>query len=54
MQADSKALIAGLDCVTAELVFDQFGDGLPNIQPLIFAGISGILRTSDTPITCPA
>ena len=54
MQATSKVLIIGLDCAAVGLVFDQYGDGLPNIQPLISAGISGILRSCDPPITCPA
>jgi len=50
---DRKVLVIGLDCATAEIVFDR-REELPVLRELIENGLYGNLRSSDPPITIPA
>lgn len=50
---DKKVLVIGLDCATAEIVFDR-RDELPVLKELIGNSVHGNLRSSDPPITIPA
>ncbi len=49
-----KVLIIGMDCMTPQLVFDQWRDDLPNIRGLMEQGIWGELESTIPPITVPA
>ncbi len=48
-----KVLVAGLDCATAEIVFDRRAE-FPVLDRLLAGGLHGTLRSSDPPITIPA
>ena len=48
-----KVLVAGLDCATPQVVFDRRAE-FPVLDHLLASGLSGILRSSDPPITIPA
>jgi len=50
---DKKFLVIGLDCASAEIVFDR-REELPVLRELIENGLYGNLRSSDPPITIPA
>ncbi|MFP4082679.1 MAG: alkaline phosphatase family protein [Candidatus Aminicenantes bacterium] len=50
---DKKILVIGLDCATAEIVFDHRQE-LPHLKELMESGFYGNLRSSDPPITIPA
>jgi predicted AlkP superfamily phosphohydrolase/phosphomutase len=50
---DKKVLVIGLDCATAEVVFDR-KEELPVLNELIENSVYGNLRSSDPPITIPA
>lgn len=50
----SRLLVIGLDCAAPQLVFDRWRDELPVIRSLVDRGVSGVLRSSDPPITVPA
>ena len=49
-----KVLVLALDCVPADLLFEQFIDELPNLRKLMDNGIHGVLESCDPPITIPA
>jgi len=49
-----KVLIIGMDCLTPQLVFDQWRDDLPHLQGLMEQGIWGQLESTIPPITVPA
>ncbi len=48
-----KVLVVGLDCATAQIVFDRRAE-LPTLNRLIEGGSWGLLRSTDPPITIPA
>jgi predicted AlkP superfamily phosphohydrolase/phosphomutase len=50
----SKLIVIGLDCVTPQLVYDQWLDDMPNIRRLVAGGFSGNLYSTIPPITVPA
>src|ERR1051326_4806802 len=50
----SKVCILGLDCAAPELVFDLWGDLLPNLKRLRQSGVWGPLESTIPPITVPA
>lgn len=49
-----KLVVIGLDCVTPQLLFDQFYNDLPNIRKLVEGGFSGNMVSTIPPITVPA
>jgi predicted AlkP superfamily phosphohydrolase/phosphomutase len=49
-----KLVVIGLDCVTPQLLFDEFYDELPNIKRLVEGGYSGNMVSTIPPITVPA
>jgi predicted AlkP superfamily phosphohydrolase/phosphomutase len=49
-----KFVIMGLDCAAPELVFDKLVDRVPNIARLAEEAASGLLESTDPPITIPA
>jgi len=49
-----KLLIIGLDSAAPKLVFDKWGEELPNLKNLMAKGIHGALETAHPPITVPA
>jgi predicted AlkP superfamily phosphohydrolase/phosphomutase len=49
-----KLLVAGLDCASPQLVFDEYLEDLPTIRGLLRRSTYGILRSCDPPITVPA
>ncbi len=49
-----KVLVIGLDCVTPQLVFDQFSDDMPTFTNLKNQGGYGLLESVIPPITVPA
>ena len=49
-----KVLIIGMDCMTPQLVFDEFRDQLPNLRRLMEHGLWGKLESTIPPITVPA
>jgi len=50
----SRVLVIGLDCLTPQLVFDQWRDELPALNRLMTEGLWGPLRSTIPPITVPA
>ena len=51
---EKKLLLLGLDCVTPQLLFDEWLNDLPNIKELVRKGIHGKLYSTIPPITVPA
>ena len=49
-----KLVMIGLDCVTPQLVYDQWLDELPNLKKLVTGGIYGNMVSTIPPITVPA
>lgn len=49
-----KVVVIGLDCLTPQLLFDQWLDELPTFKRLVDAGTWGRLKSVDPPITVPA
>ena len=49
-----KAFIIGLDCAAPELVFELWGDRLPNLRRVMANGVFGKLESATPPITVPA
>ena len=52
--AGQKVFVIGLDCLTPQLVFDQWRDELPNFCRLMDQGVYGELESTVPPITVPA
>lgn len=52
--AARKIVVIGLDCLTPQLVFDQWQDELPTLSRLREQGIWGPLESTVPPITVPA
>ncbi|MBC7265026.1 MAG: alkaline phosphatase family protein [Chloroflexi bacterium] len=50
----AKVLILGMDCMTPQLVFEQWRDELPTFKSLMEGGIWGRLNSTIPPITVPA
>lgn len=50
----SKVCVIGLDCAPPELVFDLWGDLLPNLRRIRERGVYGPLNSTIPPITVPA
>lgn len=50
----SRVCIIGLDCLTPQLVFDQYLNHLPHIKELLTQSVWGPLKSSMPPITIPA
>ena len=50
----SKVVVIGLDCAAPELVFDLWGDRLPNLRRVMANGVYGSLESATPPITVPA
>lgn len=53
-QGKRKVLIIGMDCMTPQLVFEQWRDELPNLKRLMERGLWGRLESTIPPITVPA
>jgi predicted AlkP superfamily phosphohydrolase/phosphomutase len=51
---DKKLLIIGLDCMTPQLVFDEWKDDLPTLSALMDGGTYRPLFSTIPPITVPA
>lgn len=49
-----KAFVIGLDCLTPQLLFEEYLSGLPTIKSLLKNSIWGKMRSTIPPITCPA
>ncbi len=49
-----KVTVIGLDCLTPQLVFDQWRDELPHLSRLMAEGDWGLLESTIPPITVPA
>ncbi len=49
-----KVFIIGMDCMTPQLVFQQWRDELPNLRRLMERGLWGKLKSTIPPITVPA
>ncbi|MBI4355943.1 MAG: alkaline phosphatase family protein [Candidatus Omnitrophica bacterium] len=54
MRRPSRVLVIGLDCLTPQLVFDQWRGELPHLSRLMARGLWGRLKTTVPPITVPA
>lgn len=48
------AVVVGLDCASPRLIFGPEAPNLPNLRRLMGAGVWGLLRSCDPPITIPA
>ncbi|KPJ55699.1 MAG: hypothetical protein AMJ42_06390, partial [Deltaproteobacteria bacterium DG_8] len=51
---EKRVLVIGLDCVTPQLLFDQWLDQLPTIKKLVSSSTYGPLKSCIPPITVPA
>jgi len=51
---ERRVLVIGLDCMTPQLLFDQWLDQLPTIKSLVESSIHGPLKSCVPPITVPA
>lgn len=49
-----KVLVIGLDCATPQLLFDRWGDELPNFKKILGRSVYGELDSTIPPITVPA
>jgi len=49
-----RVVVIGLDCLTPQLLFDRWLDGLPTFKRLVDAGAFGKLKSVHPPITVPA
>jgi len=49
-----RVMVLGLDCAEPELVFNRWGDELPNLKRLMEQGGYGEIQSSIPPITVPA
>jgi len=49
-----KVFIIGMDCMTPQLLFEQWRDELPNVKRMMEQGLWGELESSIPPITVPA
>ena len=49
-----KVVVIGIDCLTPQLLFDQWLDELPTFKRLVKAGTWGRLKSVNPPITVPA
>jgi len=49
-----KVFIIGMDCMTPQLLFEQWRDELPNFRRLMEQGLWGKLESTIPPITVPA
>jgi ATP sulfurylase len=49
-----KVIVIGMDCMTPQLVFDQWRDDLPSLRRLMEQGLWGELESTIPPITVPA
>lgn len=49
-----KVLVIGLDCLTPQLLFDQWSQELPTFKGLMEKGLYGPIQSSVPPITIPA
>jgi len=49
-----KVFVIGMDCMTPQLLFDQWRDELPNFGRLMQLGVWGKLESTIPPITVPA
>ena len=54
LKPSAKVIVIGLDCATPELVFDLWGDRLPNLRRVMANGVFGSLESATPPITVPA
>ena len=52
--ADKKLLVLGMDCMTPQLVFDEWRDDLPTIKGIMEEGTYRPLFSTIPPITVPA
>jgi predicted AlkP superfamily phosphohydrolase/phosphomutase len=52
--ADKKLLVLGMDCMTPQLVFDEWKDDLPTIKGIMESGTHRPLFSTIPPITVPA
>jgi len=52
--AKRKVFVIGMDCMTPQLVFEQWHDELPNFKRLMERGAWGRLMSTIPPITVPA
>lgn len=50
----TRVLVIGLDCLTPQLVFDQWRSELPHLSALMAQGLWGNLTSTIPPITVPA
>jgi ATP sulfurylase len=49
-----RVVVIGMDCMTPQLVFEQWRDELPNLKRLMERGTWGPLKSTIPPITVPA
>lgn len=49
-----RVFVIGMDCLTPQLVFEQWRDELPNLRRLMEQGLWGELESTIPPITVPA
>ncbi len=50
----SRVCIIGLDCLTPQLLFDQYSKVLPNFESIVKKSVWGPLKSTTPPITIPA